>query len=158
MLPRDVQAKPGDSLWVSGDLKLDWSASFLLYNHRSRSDRRPNHKCADLVLYEITTSKFAIQRQVEESSISHPTFTIEEDAYRPYLFNLRARLAPTCLPAFQAGLPAAAGSYCEIPATFLVWPKRPEEQRLGNARCWVAHQRQLTGAGDYRPRLGRSRG
>src|SRR5690606_1411726 len=73
---------------VSGDLKLDWSASFLLYNHRSRSDRRPNHKCADLDLYEITTSKFAIQRQVEESSISHPTFTVEEDAYRPYLFNL----------------------------------------------------------------------
>lgn len=40
----------------------------------------------------------------------------------------RARLAPTCLPAFQAGLPAAAGSYCEIPIIFLLWPKRPLEK------------------------------
>src|SRR5690606_41771528 len=42
-----------------------------------------------------------------------------------------ARLAPTCLPAFQAGLPAAAGSYCEIPITFLL---RSEERRVGTVR------------------------
>jgi hypothetical protein len=33
---------------------------------------------------------------------------------------LSARLAPTCLPAFQADLAAAAGSYREIPITILL--------------------------------------
>lgn len=34
-------------------------------------------------------------------------------------FTSSARLAPTCLPAFQASRPSAAGSYCEIPTTLL---------------------------------------
>jgi hypothetical protein len=46
----------------------------------------------------------------------------------------KARFAPTCLPAFQAGLPAAAGSYCEIPITFLHWPVRPIKKRLLSAQ------------------------
>lgn len=57
----------------------------------------------------------------------------------------RARFAPTCLPAFQAGLPAAAGSYCEIPITFLLWPKWPAEERLSNGPYGRGHQRSPKG-------------
>ena len=38
---------------------------------------------------------------------------------KPDLLDYERSFGATCLPVFHAGLPLAAGSYCEIPMTFL---------------------------------------
>jgi hypothetical protein len=49
---------------------------------------------------------------------------------------VRARLAPTCLPAFHAGRPLAAGSYLEIPSWFSFGQPWPTEKRWALSARW----------------------
>src|SRR5690606_12718176 len=77
---------------VSSDLELDGSACLLLDHHRSRSDGRPSHECADLDLHQIAASKLAVYRKIEKCSVSHPSFSVEEEADRPYLSDFQCPL------------------------------------------------------------------
>lgn len=83
---------------IGGDFELNWSSRFLLDDHRSRADGGSRHKRADFDFDQVAAPELAVQRQVEESSISHPTFTIKKEADRPNLFDLQS--------AFSANLPA----------------------------------------------------
>lgn len=59
---------------IGGDLKLNWSSRLLLDHHRSRSNGRSNYKRTDLDFHQVTTSKLAVECEVEERSISHSSF------------------------------------------------------------------------------------
>jgi len=70
---------------------------------------------ADLHLYQVAASKFAVDRQVEQRPISQAAALIEVEPDFPYLLRFqRTRFAPTVLPAFQTCRLSAAGAVSDI--------------------------------------------
>jgi hypothetical protein len=92
------------------DFELDRSSRFLLDHHRTRSDIRTYHQCADLRLHQIAPSQLAIDGEVEQGSVSHTPLAIKEEADRPNLPGLQSALGSD-LP---AGVPGRAASSCRI--------------------------------------------
>src|SRR5215217_7492150 len=110
---------------VCSDFELNWSSGLLLNHHGPGADHRAGYKGANLDFHEITPPNLlSIARSKSARSRIQPSRS-RKNRMDQIWRTLKACLAPTCLPAFQADFPAAAGSYCEIPITFLQWPKRP---------------------------------
>ncbi|AEH89508.1 hypothetical protein Mesop_5090 [Mesorhizobium opportunistum WSM2075] len=61
------------------------SAGLLLDEHRASSDILPGNKVAYFDLDEVATAQLAVDRQIEERSVSQTPLPIEKEANRPYL-------------------------------------------------------------------------
>lgn len=79
--------KPGKQ--TSSDLgrsfELHGSSSLLLDDHRPSSNIVARDECPDFQLYQIAAAEFAVDGKIEKRPISHPSFTVEEEADCPDL-------------------------------------------------------------------------
>jgi hypothetical protein len=66
--PFEPSQQAGASIWKQ--LELNRSAWFLLHDNRSRSDLPAADKVADLHLYQVAASQFAVDRQVKQCPIA----------------------------------------------------------------------------------------
>jgi len=82
---------------VAHQLELNRSTGLLLGDHRASSDFLPYNKVADFVIDEIAAAQLAIDRQIEERSVSQTSFPIEKEAYRPYLSRFQRAFRLSCL-------------------------------------------------------------
>lgn len=127
------------------DLKLNGSSSLCWITiDRARMADRATSLPILILTRSQPRSLLSIARSKSAWSLIRPSRSRKERIDHIWR-TFKARLAPTCLPAFQAGLPTATGSYCEIPMTFLLWPSGRRRNDCGK----VAH-------GNCRPRRRRS--
>jgi len=61
---------------IRHDFKLHWSTDPLLDHHRPRSHLTAGDKVANLYLHQIAASQLAVDRKVEERSISQPMLSV----------------------------------------------------------------------------------
>ena len=86
---------------VAPRFRCDWATCFLLHHDRPRSYLAAAHKVANFHLHQVTAPQLAIDRQVEQRSISQATPLVEAEADLQICFGLSAGFAPTVRPAFQ---------------------------------------------------------
>lgn len=67
------------------NFELHWSSSLLLDDSRPSSDVVAGDECPDFQLYQIAAAELAVDGKIEKRPISHPSFTVEEEADRPDL-------------------------------------------------------------------------
>ena len=79
--------KPGEQ--ASSDLvrnfELYRASRLLLDNHSANSSVMGRKERPDFRLYQVATAELAVDGEIEKHPISHPTFTVEEEADRPDL-------------------------------------------------------------------------
>ena len=95
--------KPGKQ--TSSDLRRDFelhgSSSFLLDDHRPSSNFVAGDKCPDFQFYQIAAAELAVDGKIEKCPISHPSFTVQEEADCPDLALLQGLLDANllaCIP------------------------------------------------------------
>lgn len=91
---------------VAHQLELNRSTGFLLDDHRANSDFLRYIKVADFDLDEIAAAQLAIDRQIEERSVSQTSLPIEKEAYRPYLSRFQRAFRSdflACIPCSAIG-------------------------------------------------------
>jgi hypothetical protein len=77
---------------LSRNLELHGSSSLLLDDHRPSSNVVAVDECPDFQLYQIAAAELAVDRKIEKRPISHPSFTVEEEADCPDLALLQGLL------------------------------------------------------------------
>lgn len=82
------QARP--SVWKK--LELNRASCFLLHHDCPRSYLAAAHKVANLDLHQVTAPQLAVDRQVEQRSISQATPLVEVEADLPDLLRLKRAL------------------------------------------------------------------
>lgn len=70
---------------VRGNFKLHRPPGLPLNDHCAFADRSSGHEIANLQLNEIATPQLAIDREVEQGSVSEPLLAIKEESDRPDL-------------------------------------------------------------------------
>ncbi|ESY81143.1 hypothetical protein X739_28460 [Mesorhizobium sp. LNHC220B00] len=97
--------------YVAGDFELYWSPGLLLHDDRASPDLRADHDITDSDLYQVAAPKLAVDRQIEQCTVSETSFAIEEEADGPDLL--------LCKRAFRAHLFASVPS-CALAASIVV--------------------------------------
>jgi hypothetical protein len=77
---------------IRHQLELHRSPRLLLDNDCSRADVRTYDQITDLDLYKVAALEFAVDRKIEESSVSKPSLAVKEEPDRPYLSGLQSTL------------------------------------------------------------------
>lgn len=95
---------------VGSDFKLNGSTRLLLDHHRSGPDDRSSHQGADLDLQQVAASKLAVDRQIEEGSVSQTSSSVEKEADRPEQPDLQSALGAN-LP---ADIPSRSSCCCRV--------------------------------------------
>ncbi|ESY59980.1 hypothetical protein [Mesorhizobium opportunistum] len=75
-------------------------------DHRASSDFRSYNKVADFDLDEIAAAQLAVDRQIEERSVSQTPFSIEKEAYSPHLSRFQRAFRSNllaCIPCAAIG-------------------------------------------------------
>ncbi len=95
--------KPGKQ--TSSDLRRDFelhgSSSFLLDDRRPSSNVVTSHETSDFQFYQIAAAELAVDGKIEKRPISHPSFTVQEEADCPDLTLLQGLLDANllaCIP------------------------------------------------------------
>lgn len=86
--------KPGKqtSSDLGRDLELHGSSSLPLDDHRASSNFVARDKGPDFDFYQIAAAELAVDGKIEKCSISHPSFSVEEETYCPDLALLQGLL------------------------------------------------------------------
>jgi hypothetical protein len=102
--------EPGQkaSSHVARDLELDGATGLLLNNDRSSSDIRPRDDIANPNLHQVAAAKLAVDRKIEQGTVTNATLAIEEEADGPNLF-LRERTLGSYLLSSVPSCTLAAG-------------------------------------------------
>jgi hypothetical protein len=79
---------------------------FLLDNHRPVSDPATGHQIANSNFHQITPAEFAVDREIEQGTVSQPMLAIEHEADFPNLFRLERPLGAQLL----SGVPGRSSS------------------------------------------------
>lgn len=72
--------------YVAGDFELDGPPCLLLDNDRARSDLRAGYDITNPDFYQVAAAKLAVDRQIEQGTVSHASLAIKEKADSPDLF------------------------------------------------------------------------
>lgn len=83
------------------DFKLNRSAGLLLRNRRTIADVTTANDIANSELDEITTTQLAVDRQIEQHSITQPLVFVEVETNSPNVARLERTLRPyilACVP------------------------------------------------------------
>ena len=86
--------KPGEQglpSWFD-DLKLHRSLRLLLDHDRTVADVTAGDDVTDTNLDDVTPSKLAINREIEEGAVAQASMMVEPETYRPYLLRLKRAL------------------------------------------------------------------
>lgn len=85
------------SRWLQ-DLKLNGSPRISLHNKSAIPDLRTTDEVANADPDEITSAQLAVDRQIEQRTVTHTSLLFEPESDRPYLLllerSLRADLPP----------------------------------------------------------------
>lgn len=104
------------------NLELHGASSLLLDDHRTSSNFVARDEGPDFHFYQIAAAELAVDGKIEQcTSLILPSRSRKKRTAQIWRC-FGGFLTPTCLPAFQAGRSSAAGSYCEIPISVLLWP------------------------------------
>jgi len=90
-LEPDQQAGPS----VLEQFELNRATCFLLHHHCPRSDLPAADKVANLHLHQVAAPELAVDRQIEQRSISQPATLIEVNRISQICFGFKARFVPT---------------------------------------------------------------
>jgi hypothetical protein len=72
-----------------GDFELHRSLCLLLHDHGARCDETSVAYIADAQLHQITGSKFAVDRKIEQGKFTRSFSNLETDLNRPISFSFK---------------------------------------------------------------------
>ena len=124
--------------------ELDGSPCLLLNDHSACSDTTAGHEIADAYLHQITSSKFAIDREVEESPVPQATLSIKPKSNSPNLLRLQRALRTqlvACIPSGAVLLPRIIDRVSHVAS-----PRPPSavEKNLCPQRTWSGRWENVT--------------
>jgi hypothetical protein len=107
---------------IAGEFELDRTSGLLLNHHCPGSNFRPRDQVTGLDRDQIASAELAVDREIEQRTVSNPSFSIQEETDCPDLHLRQGTLGPHGL----ACIPCSPTSGCSI--TFQVsygrdWPK-----------------------------------
>jgi hypothetical protein len=88
------------------NFELHWSSSLLLDDSRPSSNVVAGDECPDFQLYQIAAAELAVDGKIEKRPISHPSFTVQEEADCPDLALLQRLLVSARKPTSALAQPA----------------------------------------------------
>ncbi|MBX7513637.1 hypothetical protein K3179_03650 [Qipengyuania sp. GH38] len=72
-----LEPRPETGANISGEPELHWTVGLLLHNCCSAPHLRASNQVPDPDIHQITSALFAIDRQVEQRSVSEPAFSVQ---------------------------------------------------------------------------------
>jgi hypothetical protein len=96
---------------IASQFELDGAACLLLNDHRPFPYLRSRYQVSRLDLDQITATKLAVDGKVKESTVSQPSFSIQEEAGCPYLLLRQRAFRSDHLSRIRAARPRTAASW-----------------------------------------------